>query len=63
MTQMLAYIAEIQRRLISEHGCKPRYDAPHIPENVPDGVYPMEIDGKVDHVEIKGGFIHCCRYT
>lgn len=59
---MLQYIAEIQRQLVDVFGFEPRVDAPHIPQNVPDGVYPMIIDGKIDRVEIKHGKISCCNY-
>lgn len=30
---------------------------------VPDGEYPMVIDGKRDNVRIEGGKIHCCNYA
>lgn len=59
---MLAHIIEIQRQLVAEYGFKPRTDAPGIPANVPDGIYPMTIKGKVDKVEIKNGMISCCNF-
>ncbi len=60
--QMLSYIAEIQRQFVEVFGFPARKDASHIPAHVPDGVYPMTIDGKVDHVKIEGGKISCCNY-
>lgn len=57
---MLEYITEIQRQLVEvykhqagENGC---------PQNVKDGVYPMEIDGMVDNVKITDGKISCCNF-
>jgi hypothetical protein len=60
---MLAYIAKIQRLLISQYGFAPRADAPGIPACVPDGDYPMLIEGKHDQVQIKDGYIHCCNFS
>lgn len=57
--QMLDYIAEIQRQLVTEFGLPPREDAPYIPSTCPDGTYPMTIDGKLDRVEIRNGQIFC----
>ena len=31
-------------------------------DNIPDGEYPVMIDGKKDNVKIVGGNIHCCRF-
>jgi hypothetical protein len=60
--QMLEYISAIQRKLVSQYGFKERADAPGIPAQVPDGKYPMEIDGKLDRVVVKNGKIHCCNF-
>jgi hypothetical protein len=60
--RMLAYIAEIQRQLVTEFGLPPREDAPNIPSICPDGVYPMMIDGKLDRVRIMDGKISCCNF-
>ena len=59
---MLAYIAKVQKNLVTQYGFKAREDAPHIPAYVPDGIYPMEIDGRIDHVKIKRGSIFYCNY-
>lgn len=60
---MSDYIREIQRLLISQYGFAARSDNPGIPSGVPDGEYPMMIDGKMDHVQIRHGKISCCNFT
>lgn len=56
----MAYIREVQKGLIEQHGFeKNEYG---VPKNVPDGYYPMIIEGKLDHVEIKDGYIDCCNF-
>lgn len=60
--RMLEYISAIQAKLISQYGFAPRDDAPNIPMHVPDGIYPMEIGGRLDRVEIKDGRISCCNF-
>jgi hypothetical protein len=54
--RMTRYIEEIQRRFVTEY---------HFSDlaAVPDGEYPMLIDGKLDRVRIEGGKIHCCNYA
>ena len=59
---MTSYIREIQRQLVSQYGFAERSDAPGVPVDVPDGEYPMTIDGKVDRVRVEGGKIHCCNF-
>lgn len=49
---MTDYIREIQRRLLAEHGTA-----------VPDGRYPMVLNGKLDNVEIRDGKIFCCNFN
>lgn len=58
---MLSYIAEIQRQLVEVYGFPRRTDVTQcVPQDgVPDGHYPMTINGKVDHVYIDGGHIFC----
>ncbi len=53
---MIFYIAEIQRQLAEVYGFLPDMS------NVPDGDYPMTIDGKLDRVVIKDGMISCCNF-
>jgi hypothetical protein len=56
---MSQYITEIQRQLIVKYGLKERDDMPGVPAGpVPDGEYPMMIDGKLDKVRIKNGKIN-----
>ena len=57
--QMQEYINEIKRLMISQYGFKENQG---VPMNVPDGRYPMEIEGKTDYVLIKDSKIHCCNF-
>lgn len=57
---MTEYINEIQKKLVSQYGFTP--DTRGLPQNVPDGDYPMEIEGKLDNVKIVDGHIHCCQW-
>lgn len=59
---MSDYIQEIQRQLISEYGFAENPDKPGVPLDVPDGEYPMTIEGKLDRVRIVNGFINCCNF-
>lgn len=56
---MMEYIQKIQKLFVTEYGFQPREDAPNIPKHVPDGIYPMEINGKTDWVRIEEERIHC----
>lgn len=56
------YIREIQRKLIGDYGFTENPDKPGIPLDVPDGKYPMVINGKLDYVEIVDGKINCCNF-
>lgn len=60
--EMMNYIAAIQRKLITQYGFAEHPDRPGIPAHVPDGHYPMEIDGRTDSVRIINGQIHCCNF-
>lgn len=58
---MTQYIQEIQRQLVAV------YEFPANPKNglpmgVPDGEYPMRIQGKTDNVRILNGKIECCNF-
>ena len=59
---MTDYIREIQRQLITQYGFTERADAPGVPVRVPDGAYPMTIDGKLDYVRVESGKISCCNF-
>jgi len=63
------YISEIQRQFVEVYGFPRRAPMSGCPEtrkeivpkldSVPDGVYPMTIEGKVDKVRVVDGTIHC----
>lgn len=57
---MTEYISEIQRRLITEYGFPKGENG--CPKNVPDGAYPMKIEGDLDLVIVAGGTISCCNF-
>ena len=57
-----AYIQEIQRQFIEVYRLPENPDKPGLPLNVPDGEYPMTINGKLDHVKIENGKINCCNF-
>jgi len=61
---MTDYIRAIKRGLRDKHGFHPTGGTKDEPifANVPDGEYPMKIDGKLDHVRIVNGTIECCRF-
>lgn len=63
---MTTYIAEIQKQFVEKYGFQRRMDQPDnpqiVPVFVPDGYYPMEIEGKLDHVRVENGFISCCNF-
>ena len=56
---MIEYIAEIQRQFIDVYGF-PSKDG--LPQGVPDGVYPMTINGRLDRVRIENDRIFCCNF-
>lgn len=59
---MTSYIREIQRQLVAVYGFKENPAQPGIPLDVPDGEYPMTIEGKLDRVRIEDGKISCCNF-
>lgn len=59
---MLEYIRQIQSQMIAQYGFRENPEMPGVPLNVPDGVYPMTIDGKKDKVRIENGRIFCCNF-
>jgi len=45
------------------YGSKENPEKPEVPmPGVPDGVYPMEIDGKINNVRIENDKIFCCNF-
>lgn len=64
---MTDYVAEIKRGFERIYGFKPERrvgDEPVFGKNqIPDGVYPMKVDGKLDQVAIVDGKISCCNFA
>ena len=60
---MTDYIAEIQKQFIDKYGFEENPEKPGLPIGVPDGKYPMKIEGKIDNVTVEGGFINCCNFS
>jgi hypothetical protein len=61
---MTDYTRAIKRKLRDQYGLTPTGGTEDDPvfDNVPDGEYPMEIDGKLPHGAIVGGYFRCCRF-
>lgn len=62
---MTDYIRAVKRGFRDQHGFKPKVgssDNDPVFENVPDGEYPMLIDGQVDQIRIINGKISCCNF-
>lgn len=57
---MTEYIQEIQRQLITKYAFK--RGGNDCPQDVPDGAYPMIIEGQLDLVIIRNGGIWCCNF-
>ena len=57
---MINYISQIQKKLITQYGFEKNEQG--LPKDVPDGTYPMEINGKKDNVKIVNGYINCCNF-
>lgn len=62
--QMIQYINEIRRQMRDVYHFVPTGGTNSEPlfNNIPDGEYPMEIDGKMDKVRILNGGINCCNF-
>jgi hypothetical protein len=61
---MSDYFRAIKRQLRDVYGFAPTGGTEVDPtfERIPDGEYPMEIDGKMDRVAIVDGRIKCCNF-
>lgn len=61
---MSSYILAVKRALRDQHGFTPKEGSTENEPllDVPDGEYPVSIDGKVDTVRIADGKIHCCNF-
>ena len=51
---MTQYLEEIKRQFVEVYKLNL--------ESVPDGQYPMTINGKVDNVQVINGKLHCCNF-
>ena len=56
------YIREIQRQFVEVYNFPENPESPGLPMDVPDGDYPMTIEGKLDNVKIIDGKISCCNF-
>lgn len=61
---MTDYIRAIKVKLRDDYGFKPSRDVGGdlCFDNIPDGEYPMVIEGKRDFVKITNGTISCCNF-
>ncbi len=61
---MTDYVNAIKRGFRDQIGMVPTGGTQEEPlfDNVPDGEYPMMIEGKRDRVKIIKGKIHCCNF-
>lgn len=61
---MISYINAVKRGFRDQHGFVPTGGTNNEPlfDEIPDGEYPMTIDGKVDKVRIVNGCINCCNF-
>lgn len=60
------YVLEVKKGFRDIYKFKPNSrSTPQEPlfDNIPDGEYPMKIDGRIDKVIIKNGAIYCCDFT
>jgi len=48
---------------VSKYGFEENPEKPGVPIGVPDGEYPMEINGRTDKVIIEKGCINCCNFS
>ena len=63
---MFRYLSAVKRGFRDKYNFIPiegSTDNEPLFENIPDGDYPMEIDGKVDNVKIINGTINCCNFN
>lgn len=61
---MTQYISEIKRQFRDNYLFIPTGGTDNDPifSNIPDGIYPMLIDGQVDNVKITNNSISCCNF-
>ena len=58
------YIKEIKHQFYTKYKFKPQriVGNEYCFDNIPDGNYPMKIEGKIDYVKIVNGTIECCNW-
>lgn len=61
---MTDYIREVKRQFRDVYHFEPSRTVDDEPcfDKLPDGGYPMEIEGKTDYVKIVDGKISCCNF-
>ena len=61
---MTEYIKAVKRGMRDQCGMKPTGGTKDEPlfDKVPDGEYPMTIEGRLDRVRCVGGKISCCNF-
>ena len=61
---MTSYICEIKKQWRDVYGFTPSRMVGDEPcfDNIPDGEYPMVINGKKDNVKLIDGKINCCNW-
>lgn len=62
---MISYINELKRGFRDQHNFTPTGGTKNEPlfDNIPDGIYPMTLEGKLDYVVLKNGGIYCCNFS
>lgn len=62
---MTNYLSEIKRQFRDVYKFQPSGGTENEPlfDSIPDGYYPMVIDGKTDYVKINGENINCCIFV
>lgn len=61
---MFTYIIEVKKQLRDVYDFTPSRTSGGEPcfEHIPDGDYPMKIDGKLDHVKVVSNHISCYNF-
>ena len=64
MFGMIGYVQKVKQGLRDKYGFKPTGGTKQDPifDNIPDGTYPMKINGKLDNVKVVDGKFHLCNW-
>ncbi|MEN9341833.1 MAG: hypothetical protein RIQ54_89 [Candidatus Parcubacteria bacterium] len=61
---MTDYVRAVKRGLRDKYGFKPQdgssEDEPLL--DIPDGEYPLLIDGAIDYIRVTDGSLYCCNF-